>query len=110
MAIEMPVRTNAHGGMGLAGVAEFPDHPAVTMASALSSAHVNRNQELENCLLEMLPADGSPVGNGRAQQELGCSGEEYAAAKAALLDKGVIQPGPGRGGSIRLTAGMGKST
>lgn len=77
------------------------------MATASFSAPLSEHQEeLENRLLELLPEDGSPVGNGLAQQQLGCSGKDYDAVKTALLAKGVIRPAQGRGGAIRLAVGM----
>lgn len=53
-------------------------------------------------LRELLPADGSGIGNQRARQALGWNGEQrYEAAKALLLATGEIVLGRGRGGSIR---------
>ncbi|KKZ09980.1 MAG: hypothetical protein TQ37_10405 [Candidatus Synechococcus spongiarum 15L] len=67
-------------------------YPGITMATALFSNHLSENrEELENRLLELLPEDGSPVGNGSAQQQLGCSNENYAAVKATLLVKRLIR-------------------
>ncbi|MYG47547.1 MAG: SAM-dependent DNA methyltransferase, partial [Synechococcus sp. SB0675_bin_6] len=80
------------------------------MATASFSAPLSKHQEeLENRLLELLPEDGSPVGNGPARQQLGCSGEDYDAVKTALLAKGFIRPAQGRGGAVRLAIGTGET-
>lgn len=53
-------------------------------------------------LWEVLPADGSTVGNQRARSELGWKSESrYDAAKALLLATEEIALGRGRGGSVR---------
>ena len=53
-------------------------------------------------LWEVLPEDGSTIGNQRARTELGWKSERrYDAAKALLLATGEIALGRGRGGSVR---------
>lgn len=55
-------------------------------------------------LWEILPEDGSTVGNQRARTELGWRSERrYDAAKALLLATDEIALGRGRGGSVRRT-------
>ena len=96
-------------GPGVLNVKRFAGSPGITMAAPFFSNPLSENrEELENRLLELLPGDGSPMGNGSAQQQLGCSGEDYAAVKAVLLAKGLIHLAQGRGGSIRLATGMGE--
>ncbi|WP_180365332.1 hypothetical protein [Candidatus Synechococcus spongiarum] len=54
------------------------------MADPRFSASLSEHQEeLENRLLET----GSPVGNGCARQQLGCSGEDYDAVKTACRSR-----------------------
>jgi type I restriction enzyme M protein len=53
-------------------------------------------------LWDVLPVDGTSMGNQRAQSELGWqSSNRYDAAKQLLLATGEIAVGRGRGGSIR---------
>ncbi|WP_240641216.1 type I restriction-modification system subunit M [Nocardioides ferulae] len=57
-------------------------------------------------LWEVLPDDGSTMGNQRARTELGWSSEKrYDAAKALLLATDEIAVGRGRGGSLRRKIG-----
>src|SRR4029453_12263483 len=53
-------------------------------------------------LWEVLPEDGSTIGNQRARSELGWkSVQRFEAAKTVLVATGEIALGRGRGGSIR---------
>ncbi|WP_460871082.1 class I SAM-dependent DNA methyltransferase [Nocardioides pakistanensis] len=53
-------------------------------------------------LWDVLPEDGSTIGNQRARERLGWKSERrYEAAKALLLATGEIALGRGRGGSVR---------
>lgn len=53
-------------------------------------------------LWDVLPEDGSTIGNQRARTELGWKSEKrYEAAKAVLLATDEIALGRGRGGSVR---------
>jgi len=54
-------------------------------------------------LLRLIPEDGSYVGNTFLRRRLGWPAEdEYWDARQELLDKGLIQTGKGRGGSVAL--------
>jgi hypothetical protein len=63
-------------------------------------------------LLEVLPADGSSLGNLSAREALGqavgreISEEAYEDVKGRLLAKGLIRKGRGRGGAIALAEGI----
>ncbi|MEY8689603.1 MAG: site-specific DNA-methyltransferase [Leptothrix sp. (in: b-proteobacteria)] len=67
-----------------------------------------RQQQLEAILFDLLPLDGSAVGNGQlssrfeaaaAQAGLSTNADDFGAARAALLAGGVVIKGRGRGGS-----------
>jgi len=63
-------------------------------------------------LLEVLPPDGSKIGNLSAREALSraaerpISEEEYSALKDRLVGLGLILKGQGRGGSVRLAEGI----
>lgn len=64
----------------------------------------------ERSLLELLPVDGSNIGNVRARQTLGWDEVRYAQARSGLITKKVAIPGRGRGGSLaRATQSNGAS-
>ena len=54
-------------------------------------------------LLDHVPVDGSTIGNGKLRQALGWDEARYAAASDALVAQGRVEPGRGRGGSVRRT-------
>jgi len=58
----------------------------------------------EHKLLDLLRANES-LGNSKACELLGISRDEFDALKDDLLNRGLIQSGRGRGGSIRLADG-----
>ncbi|MDO8910692.1 MAG: site-specific DNA-methyltransferase [Phenylobacterium sp.] len=63
------------------------------------------SDSLTDLILSATPEDGSTMGNGAMMALLrehvpGLSDEEYAAARDALVDEGVLGRGRGRGGSI----------
>lgn len=68
-------------------------------------------KKLRTKLLELVPADGTSIGNGRLRQALGeavgheVGAEEYAEIRDALVEEGVLLKGQGRGGSVRLAEG-----
>ncbi len=72
-------------------------------------------EELGNALMEILPGDGSTIGNQAASQALSEQvGREiddatYSAVKERLLVMGVVRSGRGRGGAIGLADGMGSA-
>ncbi len=66
---------------------------------------------LKETLLDLVPADGSPIGNTalrrEAEQQLGKQGlmmseDDYWRAHADLISDGLLLKGQGRGGSVRL--------
>lgn len=59
------------------------------------------SQDREVELLARVPADGSGIGNGRLLRELGWGEEEFWEVRNRLVDRGVLEVGRGRGGSVR---------
>jgi adenine-specific DNA-methyltransferase len=58
-----------------------------------------------NLILSLTPEDGSTIGNGAMmallrEQMPGLTDADYAAARDALVDEGLLGRGKGRGGSI----------
>ena len=70
------------------------------------------DDDLGDLLLEVLPPDGSTMGNLAAREALGraaerpISEEEYELVRQKALDFGLIVKGRGRGGSIALAEGI----
>ena len=70
------------------------------------------DEELSDLLLEVLPPDGSTIGNLSAREALSraaerqVSEEEYEAIKEKALALGMIRKGRGRGGAIGLADGI----
>lgn len=64
---------------------------------------------LSNLILSLTPEDGSTIGNGAMmallrEQVSGLTDDDYAAARDALVDEGILGRGKGRGGSVyRIT-------
>lgn len=52
-------------------------------------------------LLELVPTDGTPIGNVRLLRELGWDEVKYWRVRESLLEEGQIERGKGKGGSIR---------
>lgn len=69
-------------------------------------------EDLGDLLLEVLPSDGSTIGNLSAREALGraaerqISEEEYEAVKEKALTLGMVRKGRGRGGAIGLEEGI----
>lgn len=57
--------------------------------------------EEETVLYQLVPSDGSTIGNYRAQSLSGWPRETYWRARDALVDKGLVTRGRGRGGTLR---------
>ena len=53
-------------------------------------------------ILAHLPADGTPMGNGRLRSLTGLDPDDYAAAAEELKALGLVRLGRGRGGSLAL--------
>ncbi|MFH2055113.1 MAG: hypothetical protein ABIJ61_04075 [bacterium] len=67
----------------------------------------DRTAKVREQILALVPKDGSAVGNVSILSELsrhGISEQEYNDVKRTLFGEGVIQPGRGRGGSIKLSS------
>jgi adenine-specific DNA-methyltransferase len=74
-----------------------------------------RQQQIEQLLLNLLPADGSTVGNAKLFEQvhaaakaagLRCGEQDFAVARQALVETGLALKGRGRGGSTaRATVG-----
>ncbi|MFN9684153.1 MAG: type I restriction-modification system subunit M N-terminal domain-containing protein, partial [Cyanobacteriota bacterium] len=84
----------------------------VTDTTATFRQDTGGEEDLEDLLLEVLPADGSSLGNLSAREALGqavgreISEEAYEDVKGRLLAKGLIRKGRGRGGAIALAEGI----
>jgi len=70
------------------------------------------DEDLGDLLLEVLPPDGSTIGNLSAREALSRAAErqiddeEYEAVKEKALALGLVRKGRGRGGSIALGEGI----
>ena len=73
------------------------------------------DEDLGDLLLEVLPPDGSTIGNLSAREALSraaerqISEEEYETVKERALTLGLVVKGRGRGGAIRLANGLSTS-
>jgi type I restriction enzyme M protein len=87
-------------------------HRTLVAHSATFSAAEASDDDLGDLLLEVLPGDGSTIGNLSAREALSraaerqVSDEEYEAIKERLLGLGLIRKGRGRGGAIGLAEGI----
>lgn len=59
------------------------------------------SNELEQQLLDRVPTDGSAVGNMRLIRDLNWPEQDYWEVRNRLVDKGILEVGRGRGGSVR---------
>lgn len=60
------------------------------------------DQEQLDDFLGGLEELGGSAGNGKLRQQLGWDEATYDTVKAALIEKGILVPGRGRGGSVAL--------
>ncbi|MEA5424919.1 class I SAM-dependent DNA methyltransferase [Synechococcus sp. CCY9202] len=80
--------------------------------SATIPTNQNEGEDLGDLLLEVLPPDGSTIGNLSARGALSraaerqISEEEYEAVKDKAFTLGLVVKGRGRGGSIALAEGV----
>jgi len=80
--------------------------------SATSTTPQAGDEDLGDLLLEVLPPDGSTIGNLSAREALSraaerqISEEEYEEVKEKALTLGLVVKGRGRGGSIALAEGI----
>ena len=54
----------------------------------------------EQAMYEVIPKNGSTIGNYKARQHLGWDEERYWSARDSLVDRGLIARGVGRGGTL----------
>jgi len=84
----------------------------VTQIPLMDAQAEASEEELGDLLLEVLPGDGSTIGNQAAREALSqaagreVSEEEYEAVKERALGLGLVVKGRGRGGSIALAEGI----
>ncbi|WGU40937.1 class I SAM-dependent DNA methyltransferase [Phenylobacterium sp. NIBR 498073] len=64
---------------------------------------------MEEQFLDALRALGGSAGNGRLREALGWDGAAYDGVRATLIEKGLVKPGRGRGGSVALADGEGST-
>lgn len=85
----------------------------MTDSATFATPEADEDEELDlsDLLLEVLPGDGSTIGNLTAREALSraaerqISEEEYAVVKDRLVGLGLILKGQGRGGTVRLAEG-----
>ena len=85
----------------------------LTPASIIDSAAATTDAtELGDLLLDVLPPDGTPLGNRSAREALSKAAErqineaEYEYIRDMVLRLGIVKRGRGRGGSIALAEGI----
>ncbi len=84
----------------------------MTDSATFTTTEASDEEELGDLLLEVLPGDGSTMGNLSAREALSraaerqVSEEEYEALKERLLALGLIRKGRGRGGAVGLAEGI----
>ncbi|MEI6829649.1 MAG: type I restriction-modification system subunit M N-terminal domain-containing protein [Synechococcaceae cyanobacterium ELA445] len=80
--------------------------------SAALAGPETEDEDLGDLLLEVLPGDGSTIGNLSAREALSRAAErdiaedEYETVKERLLGLGLVRKGRGRGGAIALAEGI----
>ncbi len=79
----------------------------MTDAAESQLSDLGSNDDLYDEFLGALAALGGSAGNGRLRDVLEWDDARYDAVKAALLSRGLIVPGRGRGGSVALADGDG---
>ena len=60
-------------------------------------------------LLELVPKDGTPIGNVTLLSELGWKEEKYWRVREHLLEGGQLERGKGKGGSVRRSTQNGEA-
>lgn len=76
----------------------------MALAYALGERRVN-SVSVEDEFLEALRKHGGSAGNGKLRETLGWDESTYEGVRLALLEKGVVRAGRGRGGSVALVGG-----
>jgi adenine-specific DNA-methyltransferase len=64
----------------------------------------NSHSPQEKALIAMVPSDGSPVGNQSLREKLGWAESDYFAVRDALVARGILEKGKGRGGSVKRSS------
>ena len=86
--------------------------PVQVIDSATLSTPDTEDEDLGDLLLEVLPGDGTTIGNLSAREALGraaerqISEEDYEEVKERLIALGLVRKGRGRGGAIGLAEGI----
>ncbi|MEY4581494.1 MAG: hypothetical protein RL701_6197, partial [Pseudomonadota bacterium] len=57
-------------------------------------------------LLDLVPVDGTGIGNTRLMRELDWGEHEFWDVRNRLVDRGILEVGRGRGGSVRRIAAV----
>jgi len=83
------------GGTALADIASERQEPTGPKTRDLSPE--------ARRMLQMIPPDGSSIGNSSLRSKIGLSVEDYWRVRDELLRAGLIQTGKGRGGSVSRT-------
>ncbi len=81
----------------------------MTDVAAPPLSEAGSKDDLQDDFLGALAALGGSAGNGRLRELLAWEEATYDAIKAELLNRGLILPGRGRGGSVALTDAEGAS-
>ena len=82
------------------------------MTDSATFSTTQSEEDLGDLLLDVLPPDGTSMGNQAAREALSraaerqISEEEYEAIKEKALALGLVRKGRGRGGSIALGDGI----
>jgi type I restriction enzyme M protein len=79
----------------------------LTYAAESQLSALGSDDDLYDEFLGALAALGGSAGNGRLRDVLEWDDASYDAVRAELLNRGLIVPGRGRGGSVALTDGDG---
>ena len=81
----------------------------LTYAAETPLSDAGSNDELHDDFLGALAALGGSAGNGRLREVLEWDETTYDTVKTLLLNRGLIVPGRGRGGTVALTDAEGAS-
>jgi hypothetical protein len=87
--------------------AAFPNAQETLRGAVMSGIQEKGFNHDEKILLGKVPEDGRAIGNGKLRKILGWDASKYVDVKKSLIsNKGVLQPGRGRGGSVSRVSGL----
>ena len=69
-----------------------------------------RRAELEARLLAHVPTDGTAIGNQSLAEQCGLAAPDFEAVRQGLIERGVLEKGRGRGGSVKRAAASSAAT